>query len=414
MKIDNMISKKYIVLALCIFSFIYINAQPVLLPVKEKGLWGYADSKEKIVIPHQYHDAQFFVENMGRVRKDGLYGFIDEKGHWKINNIYINAYDFSNGLALVTDTLNHQFFINHEGEKEVDLPEEIIQAEPFVNGYAKISQQYQKKRNFVDETNYYMGFIDTLGRVSIKPQYDDVSNFEDGIAHVLVNKKMGLINTEGKYILKPSYDFIGTFKEGLAVCADGEKYGFINESGKLVIAAKYDNAGDFGDGLAPVKNGQFWGYIDNTGKQVIEPKYIWAESFSQGLAGVVVDKKWGMVTPTGELKIRAIFDDYAPFSEGLAAVKYKGLWGFLNTNGELSILPQFEMVGSFVNGITIVETTDKAVYLDKRGIKLAEYNIEKDKLVEKRREIFWNQAEEKLEKEMQEYIEWKKKQKNKK
>src|SRR4051812_21964909 len=80
----------------------------------------------------------------------------------------------------------------------------------------------------------------------------DVSMFE-------VSKKVGLKDAKGKVILKPTYDKINEFREGLALVAvkNGSimnmyHYGFIDKTGKEVIPVKYDYASGFSEGLAGV------------------------------------------------------------------------------------------------------------------------------------------------------------------
>ncbi|MBI3232792.1 MAG: Nramp family divalent metal transporter, partial [Bacteroidetes bacterium] len=359
-------NKIFYTFIVCILSIIQVDAQ--LLPVRNEYLWGYSDTKGKLTIDFQFHDANFFAENMGRVRQNGLYGFIDENGNWLIKNIYINASDFSEGLALVTDTNQTQFFINTKGETSIEMPEGISLAEPFVNGFSKISKLYFQKRNNIEEPRYHMGFMDKSGKIVIDPIYDDVSNFDSsGIARVIVGGKMGLINNLGKTIVQPTYLYIGPLNNNLAIVQKGLFYGYINSNGKIIVKPRFDNAGDFGSGLAPVMIDSLWGYINTAGKIVIKPKYDFAETFSEDMAGVVLNRKWGMINTKGDLIIRNIFQDYAPFSNGLAAVKLKDQWGYIDKTGNLVVMPQYNIVGSFINNISLVESDDNAIYINTNG-----------------------------------------------
>ncbi len=385
------------------------NAWSQLLPVRSDNLWGYSDMQGHLKISYQYHDANFFSENIGRVRQNGLYGFIDNEGSWVIKNIYINASDFSDGFSLVTDTNYQQYFINNKGEQVIQLPEGIAFAEPFVNGFSKISKLYIQIRSTVEEPRYHMGFMNVNGKIVVDPMFDDVSDFDkQGISRVVLDKKMGVINTQNQVIVKPQYIYIGPFVDEVAIIQKGDHYGYINNKGKVIIKPRFDNAGDFGDGFAPIMVDSMWGFIDTKGKVVIKPKYDYAESYSEGMAGVVLNRKWGMVNAKGEMVIRNIFQDYAPFCEGLAAVKMKDMWGYIDKTGNLVVMPQYNIVGSFKDKVSLVENDENAIYINQNGTPIFTYNVKKVKIQDKKKEYYWNNIERKYEEEAKEFIKNKK------
>ncbi|MBK1973378.1 WG repeat-containing protein [Campylobacter sp. TTU-622] len=93
------------------------------------------------------------------------------------------------------------------------------------------------------------------------------------------NNKWGFIDKNGKTIIKPEFDDIWDFKEGLAGFKLNtgfklnNKWGFIDKNGKIAIEPKFDDIWDFKEGLARVKLNGKWGVIDKNGKIIIEPKY---------------------------------------------------------------------------------------------------------------------------------------------
>jgi hypothetical protein len=90
-----------------------------------------------------------------------------------------------------------------------------------------------------------------------------------GLFPVNMGGKTGFINREGKLIINPQYDNASNFYDGLALVTTGGKSGYIDKEGKTVINPQFDIGGDFSEGLAAVSTGGKWGYIDKDGK------YVW-------------------------------------------------------------------------------------------------------------------------------------------
>lgn len=91
---------------------------------------------------------------------------------------------------------------------------------PFCNGLARVKTAEKK-----------WGFIDTTGNVVVAPKYNEVTNFNDGLARVRVGQRWGLIDTKGTVLRKPTFQFIGEFVEGVAkVLVEGKEY-YMNKEG---------------------------------------------------------------------------------------------------------------------------------------------------------------------------------------
>ncbi len=64
-----------------------------------------------------------------------------------------------------------------------------------------------------------------------------------------------------KWVVKPQFDDISYFREGLAKVNKDGKWGFINKEGEIVIPPQFDEAVDFSEGLARVEKDGKWGII---------------------------------------------------------------------------------------------------------------------------------------------------------
>jgi hypothetical protein len=119
--------------------------------------------------------------------------------------------------------------------------------------------------------------------------------------HIMPGGKHGYIDSTGKVVIKPQFDGGSKyFSEGLASVEVESKWSYIDTTGVLVIKPQFDEAEDFGNGLAPVQINSKWGYIDKKGKIVIQMQYNRAESFYGGLALVMVDSKLAYIDTQGK------------------------------------------------------------------------------------------------------------------
>ena len=90
----------------------------------------------------------------------------------------------------------------------------------YCNGLARVKTAEKK-----------WGFIDTTGNVVVAPKYNEVTNFNDGLARVRIGQRWGLIDTKGTVLRKPTFQSIGEFVNGVApVLLEGKEY-YINTEG---------------------------------------------------------------------------------------------------------------------------------------------------------------------------------------
>ena len=77
-----------------------------ILKVKKNGLYGYVENTGKTICPLIYDDAEDFRNGFAKVCKGGLWGVIDKKGKEIIPCIYQMLFRFSNDLAIVVKSGN--------------------------------------------------------------------------------------------------------------------------------------------------------------------------------------------------------------------------------------------------------------------------------------------------------------------
>ena len=55
------------------------------------------------------------------------------------------------------------------------------------------------------------GYIDSNGKIIIKPQFDDAQDFFEGLAVVYKNGLAGFIDQSGEFVIEPQFDYAGSF-----------------------------------------------------------------------------------------------------------------------------------------------------------------------------------------------------------
>jgi hypothetical protein len=289
--------------------------------------WGYIDTKGNVVVPFDYDSAKPFSEGLALVKKDGEFLYIDTKGDVKIvlDSTTVDAGNFHCGKAWVWKG-NKVGYINNNGE--IVIPCQFIEAFDFSEGLAGIISD-----------NGQFGFINELGQVTIEPQFDWLDSdsyvsiiqskglvFKDNIVQVSKNLRYGYIDKYSKETIPFIYSFLGSFNDGFARFARGQSeygsqsegihgnhsiYGYIDKNGNELLLGV--DGSDFSLGYAIVKYENTWYTIDNLGNVMntnIDNDIQWIDgttSYGLYLARTNSDK-FGFIDAKGQFIIPAIYD----------------------------------------------------------------------------------------------------------
>jgi len=287
-------------------------------------------TKDKIV----FEEALPFSEDLGCVKVDGLYGFIDETGEFVIDPTYETSGYFMNDITVVKK--DGFFGVIDKNNKEVI---------PFI--YEDAQQTYTDLISVKKDGKY--GCIDLNGKTVvdfISSESIIVSNHtpEHKIAIITgEDGKKGLIDLVTNFSIPTIYTDVNPWydEENTVSLTLGGKYGFVNLDTQAIIepfASSYIvffNNGTYGN-LTSITVNNKSGFINSQGEIVIEPIYNFASSFDEnGLASIEINNKCGCINTKGELVIDAVYDYPFFFTNGLASVSIDGNPMIINTEGEL-------------------------------------------------------------------------------
>lgn len=227
--------------------------------------------------------------------------------------------------------------------------------------------------------NEKWGVIDDKGKFIVKPKYEHISEYSEGLAEVRIAGKSGYIDQNGKLVISAAFNHAGLFNNGLAPVASGDSSYYIDRKGKRTLPGKYEDADIFSSGLAAVKQNGKWGYINGNGKTAIPFAYDNATSFTGEYAVVTINSKKGVINKQGTTVIPAAYDRILPCNKELFVVSKGALSGYVNSKNQIVIPVQYDELGLFdlawpnelSPGIykTAIEykLKDKTGYLDRKG-----------------------------------------------
>lgn len=251
------------------------------------------------------------------------------------------------------------------------------------------------------------GYMNTAGKIVVPLQFDEASDFSDGLARVLVGDKYGFVDQTGRMVIAPRFAVARDFTEGLAAVTESDdpmvgEWGYVDKSGTVVIPYQFKSALSFSEGLAPVEVQRteglvhertgtrllsLWGYVNKNGEMVIPPKLIAAFPFTDGVARLwtgafVSQNKYGLIDKTGKEIIEPKFDNIvSDFHEGLAPFRIGNKWGFIDTSGKVVIEPRFDVARGFSEGFGRIALKNRSNvaewgYIDRTGKVVIEPQFE--------------------------------------
>lgn len=172
------------------------------------------------------HVERIYEESEGyrAIRKDGKFGFIDDRGRLRVANRYEAVQPFKSGLAGI-----------------------------------RIRGKW--------------GFIDRSEKLVVQPVYDEVENFSNGLAIVRQSNLWGLIDRNGKPILPLRYDEITRNAHGRYVIRSGQSMGLVDAAGMVIVQPRYHGLSDPGNGYVIVQRDEKFGVVGVDGVSTIPMIY---------------------------------------------------------------------------------------------------------------------------------------------
>ncbi|MBL7918255.1 MAG: WG repeat-containing protein [Bacteroidia bacterium] len=232
------------------------------------------------------------------------------------------------------------------------------------------------------EHNDMFGFVDTAGNFIIKPAYDEVSAFQEGLAIVHKGDSVFFINKENKNTLQKYFSDAQTFFNGLAPVKIKNDWFFIDRMGEIKSTA-FEEINEVSENIYIVKKGNLYGAVNAFGEILIEPRYEQLGDFKNQIAYCQLEGKYGFINLSGYIH-KPEFEWISEFNENnLAIYKLNNKYGLIKGNGEILTPPNFDLILKGNNNIYVVVKNNLYGFYSGEGCFLSElvYDFSKEKNV---------------------------------
>lgn len=159
------------------------------------------------------------------------------------------------------------------------------------------------------ERSYSLGYYNRQFKQVLPCQYNSLLALDEGymIASQNSDKKFGLIDTLGRIIIPFEYEEMAAPSEGLYLTKLKGKYGFINKKNHIVVDHEFTYASPFSEGFAAASKSGLIGYIDRKGDFEIKEQFTSADDFAYGYAQVFFYNQTSIIDPKGLILFPFIF-----------------------------------------------------------------------------------------------------------
>lgn len=233
----------------------------------DKGL--VMDRDGNILLDNVKYHYFNFHNGLALVKKNNKFGYINTKFEYVIEPIFDEIkYSFratKKDLAIVK--LNGKYSIINKKGKFVAEPK-YAEIENFIGNFVPVCIEVKENGT----TQYKWGAINEKGKLIVEPIYDNIKEWltfdsgYDNLIKITLNGKIGLMDTNGNVLVKPMFDMVDIFYNGVAAVqvtkGNSQGWGYVRTDGKIIAEPKYSATTPFIHGIGTLS------YYDDTGNPI--------------------------------------------------------------------------------------------------------------------------------------------------
>lgn len=335
-------------------------AQKTLIPFKGNNeLYGYIDTDGKWVIAPKYDDAFEFSEGFAVVYKEDSCYFINKEDSKVSTEFFDEAESYNNGIAVVKRK-NLHYLINRSG---------LIVSK----GYQDISKS--SENIFVCKLNNLYGVVNSKDETIIPFNYSKIGNFKNDFAYYILDGKYGLLNINNTP-KKAQWDWISDVDTNLCVVVKkNHSFGLINLNDEQLLPTNYDYITHCSKGIYLLVKNNLYGFFNAKEKcfvTSIEYTYnpaLKAEYYSNGnLFKLIKENEVAIVDANGRYSIN--YGTYADINFAkcdIIRISKNNKFGFVDKKLKPITPTEFETASDYKNDLAIVSKNNVTSLIDKSG-----------------------------------------------
>jgi len=329
----------------CEFDTIYPTIKDDLVLVKQNGLFAFYNITGEKVIDFLYKVAIEFDNGIAAVKEqdtDQKYYLINKKGERVSQNTFDYFFGFYGSELGYVRNEGKYGYINNKGEIKIECIYDEVEA--FSEGIAAV------------KINGYWGGINDKGDTVIEFKFDNSFDFREGLSRIKGKGGYGFIDTKGELVIPYQYSFAWIFRDSIVSVTKNGASWFIDKQNKPLNSFQYNHIDQFDtSGYARFTRDGLMGFMNKKGIEVIEPKYKDIDFYYEGLAKYKIKDKVYFINLDGEVVIERKCANANKFQDGLSRVKLKNLYGFIDKANNLIIDYKYESITNFYEGYALAQ-----------------------------------------------------------
>lgn len=206
-------------------------------PIYEELTWFDDSNNKNIKVEHpHYFNIHWFHNYAGEneyaiAKIDGKYGVIDKDNKILVKPIYDSISKLFNGYSVIKKDGMYGYL-----NKDLNIVKEPV---------FKDAKEFLNDATFVQSKDLKWACITKEMKMEIKPTYDEVYNFNDGLSRVKKDNNWGFVNEKCEEIVKPTYEYAYEFLNEYAKVVKNGKVLFIDNTGKEITKKLYNDVANF-------------------------------------------------------------------------------------------------------------------------------------------------------------------------
>nr|WP_278703447.1 WG repeat-containing protein [Bacteroides intestinalis] len=233
---------------------------------KKNGKWGYVDEKSKFRISAVFDEAKSFKDGIALIKIGNLWGYLRKDGTYLVKPQFISASEFDeNGVAIVSARNK----LNYGVEKGFVKRDATIIGPMYEDIVSVIGNASNNIRTYFFRDRGLWGIRDAQCNVIKERQYAGFTNSKD--IWVSLNGKWGCITNTGKTLISFSLDEKPVFENGMAVVSINGRKKVLKSDGTYFNGEIFDNVKQ--EKLLVVYDGKLRGIMRYDGSYLYNPQF---------------------------------------------------------------------------------------------------------------------------------------------